>query len=67
MMTEKEFNEQIIDWNHAISHLNAVIAGYAAIGAPGSFALKLTLLPLKARYDEEERTVELYNEIMECE
>lgn len=55
------------DWDKAESYLNKTIAEYAAIGMPGRFALQLTLIPLKKRYDDGERTQELYDEIMECE
>lgn len=57
----------MIDWKKAAVHLNMVIAEYCAIRASGTFALNLTLLPLKQRLDGGERTVELYTEIMECE
>lgn len=55
------------DWDKAISHLNATIAECVAIGMPGRFALQLTLIPLKKRYDDGERTQKLYDEIVECE
>lgn len=54
-------------WRPAISHLNMVIAEYAAIGASGFIGLYAILLPLKRRYDSGERTPELYDEIMQCE
>lgn len=56
-----------MDWEKAKNWLNEVIAEYTAIGYAGSFALKLSLLLLKVRYDNGERTQELYDEIMECE
>ncbi len=61
-------NQKTVDrWHEAREHLNAVIAEYVDVGIVGSFALKLTLLPLKHRLDGGERTDELYDEIMGCE
>lgn len=57
----------MFDWQEAENYLNMLIAEYVAIGPAGSFGLRLTLLPLKKRFDSGERTEELYNEIMECE
>lgn len=57
----------MFDWEKAENYLNTLIADYTALGWTGSFGLKVTLLPLKKRFDSGERTEELYNEIMECE
>lgn len=57
----------MMDWEKAEEYLNKMIAEYAAIGSRGLLALQLTLLPLKNRFDSGERTVQLYDEIMECE
>lgn len=56
-----------MDWERAINYLNELIAEYANIGFSGQFGLHLVLLPLKRRYDAGERTIELYNAIMQCE
>lgn len=56
-----------MDWEHAENYLNMLIAEYAMIGFAGSFAMNLTLLPLKRRFDAGERTQKLYDEIMECQ
>jgi len=56
-----------MDWERAINYLNSLIDEYVAIGWAGSLGLYLTLLPLKRRYDDGERTETLYNEIMQCE
>ena len=56
-----------MNWAEAEKYLNMVIAEYRSIGSIGSLALNITLLPLKKRFDEGERTEELYNQIMEVE
>ena len=57
----------MINWDEAEKYLNFLIKEYESIGMAGSFALTLTLYPLKKRFDSGERTKELYCEIMECE
>lgn len=54
-------------WKEAEDYLNMLIAEDTAIGLAGYFGLQLTLLPLKKRFDDGERTIELYDEIMNCE
>lgn len=54
-------------WEKAISYLNLLIGMYASLGWQGSFGLNLTLLPLYKRYENGERTDELYDAIMRCE
>ena len=54
-------------WDKAIEHLDSLIIMYATIGWPGQFGLHGVLVPLKKRYENGERTKELYDEIMECE
>lgn len=61
-MTENELN-----WKEAENYLNMLIAEYTNIGFAGTFGLLLTLLPLKQRLDDGERTHGLYEEIMNCE
>ena len=56
-----------MDWERAESWLNELIAEYVALGWAGSFGLRLTLLPLKRRFDAGERTQDLYDAIMQCE
>lgn len=56
-----------MDWESAKNYLHTMIAEYASIGAAGRFGLTYTLLPLKKRYENGERTKELYDEIMGCE
>ena len=56
-----------MDWERAESWLNKLIAEYVALGWAGSFGLRLTLLPLKQRFDAGERTRDLYDTIMQCE
>lgn len=62
-------NESISEeqWREAENLLNMYIAECTAIGWAGSFALNLSLLPLKTRLDAGERTQGLYDEIMEIE
>ena len=55
------------EWKKAISYLNNLIIEYASIGGPGQFGLHGVFVPLKKRYENGERTKELYNSIMECE
>ena len=55
------------DWERAEKYLNDLIQGYEEIGPCGMFVLILTLYPLRQRYEQGERTQELYDAIMECE
>lgn len=54
-------------WEKAYIYLKDCIVANTEIGWAGRFALDGVLLPLKKRYDNGERTVELYNDIMACE
>lgn len=54
-------------WEKAYTYLKEIIVRYSEIGWAGRFALDGVLLPLKKRYDNGERTTELYNDIMACE
>lgn len=55
------------DWTKAYDHLNFIMSEYVMIGPSGALGLYGVLVPLKKRYDMGERSVGLYNEIMECE
>lgn len=55
------------EWKKAIEHLDMLILMYASIGPTGMFGLAGVLSPLKKRYEEGERTKELYDAIMACE
>ena len=54
-----------LNWEKAINYLNTLIDAYSSIGWCGLFGLG-TLTELKRRYENGERTEELYKEIMEC-
>lgn len=55
------------EWGDAIAYLNNLIVEYVMLGATGQYALQAVLVPMKKRYDEGERTLELYEDIMNCE
>lgn len=55
-----------LNWERAEKYLNDLIQGYEEIGACGMFGLILTLYPLRQRYEQSERTQELYDAIMGC-
>lgn len=55
------------DWIQAGKYLNDTIRIYQSLGTTGSFALAISLYPLKSRYDDGERTKELYDAIMAIE
>ena len=55
------------DWEQAIKYLDSLILLYSGIGPAGMFGLAGVLTPLKTRYENGERTLELYKEIMQCE
>lgn len=71
LITEKAFREMtsITDeqWQEAIKYLDEIIVMYATIGWAGQFGLNGVLVPLKKRYENGERTKELYDAIMACE
>ena len=60
-----------LNWQKAEEKLHVTLENYKElIGVPGvnvMFALNLVILPLKARFDQGERTPELYAEIMALE
>lgn len=54
-----------LDWNKAEEHLKSAEQAYASIGSPGMFALNYVIRPARGRFNDGERTEELYNEIMD--
>lgn len=54
------------DWKKAIDYLNMLIAEYVCNGWAGGFYLNAVIIPLKKRYDQGERTKDLYDFIMSC-
>lgn len=55
-----------MDWIEARHHLDGLIMDYSRIGPAGQYMLSI-LYALRRRYEQGERTDELYNDIMECE
>lgn len=55
------------DWKKAKEHLDLYISEYAMLGPTGRFGLMGVLWPLKERYDKGERSLDLYNSMMEVE
>lgn len=57
-----------LDWENTKTHLDEVIEEYehlvGVIGVNTIFALRIVLYPLKRRYDNGERTEQLYNEML---
>lgn len=54
-----------MDWGMAEEHLYEMKSAYESIGLAGSFGLALAINPLVKRYEGGERTIELYNDIMD--
>ena len=54
-----------LDWDKAESHLKACESAYSEAGTAGMFAMRLTIMPARDRFNKGERTPELYAEIME--
>lgn len=52
-----------MNWKEAEEYLKECEAAYASIGRAGMLALTITIAPLRDRYNEGERTQELYDEI----
>lgn len=55
----------MLDWDKAEQYLKECEAVYAEIGTPGYFVLNYSLRPLRDRFNKGERTVRLFDEIME--
>ena len=53
------------DWEEAKKHLDEVRQAYTETGAAGLLGLHYTINPLLIRYENEERTQDLYTSIME--
>ena len=60
-------NEWKPNWKMAESYLYEMKSAYESIGWAGSFGLTPTINPLVERYKGGERTIELYNEIIELQ
>ena len=54
----------MLDWENAEKHLKGCEQMYKEIGSSGQFALNIIIIPLINRFNDNERTVELYDEIM---
>ena len=54
----------MLDWDKAEQHLKMCEQMYAQIGSQGYFALNNIVRPLRDRFNRGERTVDLYEEIM---
>jgi hypothetical protein len=57
----------MLNWEQAEIYLFEVEKQYKEIGIVGSYALTLIIRPLIKRFNDGERTVELYDEIMSLE
>ena len=57
----------MLDWENAEKHLKECEQMYKSIGSSGQFVLSIIIIPLINRFKNNERTVELYDEIMEIE
>ena len=57
----------MLDWDKAESWLKEIEQMYTEIGSSGYLALNLTIRPLRDRFNKGERTIELYDEIMELQ
>lgn len=60
-----KIREDALDWKQAQEHLELAEKAYSEIGSSGYFALSFTIRPLRDRFNNRERTQELYDEIME--
>ena len=54
----------VADWKEAKAYLDMMMAEYVMLGPTGFLGLQLGLVPLRKRYDEGERTRDLYDSIM---
>jgi len=59
-------SEELINWDRAEKHLYNMKQGYKEIGPMGIFGLS-SIIPLVKRFEDGERTKELYDKIMELE
>ena len=51
----------MFDWDKAKEHLETVEKAYTEIGSAGYFALNYVIRPLRDRFNNGERTEEIYN------
>ena len=61
----QEGGSNVADWEKAEKHLVACEKAYAEIGSAGYFALSVVIRPLRDRLNKGERTLELYELIMD--
>lgn len=54
----------MLNWEIAEEHLKECESAYAEIGSAGYFALTHVIRPLRDRFNSGERTLEIYDEIM---
>lgn len=54
----------MLDWDKAEQYLKRCEEAYTKIGSAGYFALNFVIKPLRDRFNNGERTVELYDAIM---
>ena len=57
----------MMDWKLAEKWLQAIETAYAGLGSAGYFGLTVTIRPLRDRFNDGERTEQLYDEIMSLE
>ena len=55
---------QMLDWRIAEEHLKKAEAAYTEMGSAGYFTLNVVIRPLRDRFNNGERTEELYDLIM---
>jgi hypothetical protein len=53
-----------MDWYKAEEYLKTCEAAYAETGTAGAFALNVVIRPLRDRFNKNERSEDLYREIM---
>ena len=56
-----------LDWEAAEKWLNEMTDAYMSLGPAGELGYYYTILPLRIRFGNHERTKELYDEIMALE
>jgi len=64
---EEWVKETFWDWEKAEEHLKTSEQAYSEIGTAGYFALTYVIRPLRDRFNKNERTQELYDEILALE
>jgi hypothetical protein len=55
----------MMNWTKAEEYLSLCEKAFSEIGSSGMFALSFVIMPLRDRFNKDERTTELYNEIFE--